>query len=214
VAVITSLFIGGLRLQAPLRSPPWRAAVLLAGPVMLISILGVAATGHLLLGLPVPAALLLGAILAPTDPVLAGAVAVNDASDEDRLRYGLSGEAGLNDGAAFPFVMFALLWAEHRGAGSWVTGWALHRLVWAIPAALLAGFVAGLGIGRLAIRLRRGQRDDAAPNDLLALALIALAYVTAEAIGAWGFLAAFAAGLGLRRAEIDLSGPRPRSQGP
>jgi len=187
---------------------------------MLVSILGVAAFAHLVLGLPAAPALLLGAILAPTDPVLASAVAVNDASDHDRMRYGLSGEAGLNDGMAFPFVVFALLWAEHDGPGAWVAGWAAHRLLWAIPAGLAVGFFTGLGVGRLAIALRTGQRDDPAPNDFLALALIALSYVAAETIGAWGFLATFAAGVGLRRAEINVVDERPhprahanRSQG-
>jgi NhaP-type Na+/H+ or K+/H+ antiporter len=151
----------------------------------------------------------LGAVLAPTDPVLAGTVKVNSAADHDRMRYGLSGEAGLNDGMAFPFVVFALLWVEHGGAGGWVTGWALHRLLWAVPAGLLLGFLLGRGVGRLAIWLRSRQRDKGAPSDFLALALIALSYVGAEVIGAWGFLATFAAGVGLRHAELHVSREAP-----
>jgi NhaP-type Na+/H+ or K+/H+ antiporter len=205
VAVIISLFISGLKLREPVRAPPWRAAYLLAGPVMLLSIVGVAAVAHFAFGIAWPYAVLLGAILAPTDPVLASAVRVNDASDKDRLRYGLTGEAGLNDGAAFPFVVFALAWAEHSGPGPWIARWAGHRLLWAIPVALFLGYHAGLGVGRWAIRLRRQHQDSAAPNDLLALALIALSYVVAEVVGAWGFLAAFAAGVGLRRAEMRVS---------
>ncbi|HEY0709314.1 MAG TPA: sodium:proton antiporter [Polyangia bacterium] len=206
VALIISLFIGGLKLREPILAEAWRASYRLAGPVMLLTIAGVAAVAHLGFGLDLPLALLLGAILAPTDPVLASAVSVNDASDKDRLRYALSGEAGLNDGAAFPFVIFALLWLDHAGPGGWIAGWAGHRLLWAIPAALLLGFQAGLWVGRLAIALRRRHRESAAPNDLLALSLIALSYVIAELLGAWGFLAAFAAGVGLRRAEMRASG--------
>ncbi len=202
VALILSLFVGGLRLRLPLRHPAWRAAVRLAGPVMLASIAGVALFAHYAIGLDPPLALLLGAALAPTDPVLASAVAVNRAADHDRMRYGLSGEAGLNDGTAFPFVVFALLWAEHGEIGSWAGPWAVWRLLWAIPAGLFFGFVLARGVGRLAIWLRAHHQDTAAPSDFLALALIALAYTGAEAIGAWGFLAVFAAGVGLRRAEI------------
>jgi NhaP-type Na+/H+ or K+/H+ antiporter len=215
IAVIIALFMGGLKLRAPLHAPPWRAAFLLAGPVMVVSIVGVAALAKLVLGFETAPALLLGAILAPTDPVLATAVSVGDASDRDRMRYGLSGEAGLNDGMAFPFVVLALLWAEHGGPGAWIGGWAAHRLVWAIPAALAIGLLAGMGVGRLAIALRRGQQDDTAPSDLLALALIALSYVGADAVGAWGFLAAFAAGVGLRRAEVQVvqASPHPEVQG-
>ncbi len=209
VAVVVSLFIGGLRLRAPLWAPPWRAAFLLAGPVMILSIAGVALFAHLALGLPAAPALLLGAILAPTDPVLASALAVKDASDRDRLRYGLSGEAGLNDGMAFPFVVFALLWAGHEGPGLWMAGWAAHRLLWAVVIGLAVGFLAGLGVGRMAMTLRRGQPDDAAPNDLLALGLIALSYVVTDLLGGWGFLAAFAAGFGLRRAEIEVVKDNP-----
>jgi NhaP-type Na+/H+ or K+/H+ antiporter len=209
VAVIVALFVGGLKLRLPFRDPAWIAAVRLAGPVMLASIVGVALVAHLLLGLEPAAAVLLGAVLAPTDPVLANTVKVDSAADHDRMRYGLSGEAGLNDGAAFPFVVFGLLWLEHGGVGAWIGGWALHRVVWAVPAALLLGLVLGRGVGWLAIKLRSRQQDTGAPSDFLALALIALSYVGAEAIGAWGFLATFAAGVGLRHAELHVTRESP-----
>ena len=181
---------------------------------MLASIAGVALCAWQLLGLDPASALLLGAVLAPTDPVLAGTVKVSRAADHDRVRYGLSGEAGLNDGMAFPFVIFALLWAEHGGVGGWITGWALHRLLWAVPAGLMLGFLLGRGVGRLAIWLRSRQQDTGAPSDFLALALIALSYVSAEFIGAWGFLATFAAGVGLRRAEMHVTRMTPHPDQP
>src|SRR5918997_4670462 len=212
VAVIVALFVGGLRLRLPLKDPAWVAALRLGGPIMLASIAGVALCSMLLLGLDLPTALLLGALLAPTDPVLAGTVRVSSAGDHDRMRYGLSGEAGLNDGAAFPFVIFGLLWAQHGGAGEWITGWALHRLLWAVPAGLLLGFILGRSVGRLAIWLRSRQQDTGAPSDFLALALIALSYVAAEAVGAWGFLATFAAGVGLRHAELHISRESPHPE--
>lgn len=214
IAVIVALFIGGLRLRIRWRDPAWRAALLLAGPVMVMSIAGIAVVAHVALGLPPAAAMLLGAVLAPTDPVLAGAVAVNDAADCDRMRAGLSGEAGLNDGTAFPFVVLALGWAAHDGGGAWLGGWALHRIVWAVPAALVFGWVLGRAVGRLAIRLRTHQRDASAPSDLLALALIGIAYAVADAIGAWGFLAVFAAGAGLRSAELHVVEHHPHPEVP
>lgn len=212
IAVIVSLFVGGLRLRLPLRDPAWRATWLMAGPVMLLSIIGVAVVTHFLLGLSAPVALLVGAILAPTDPVLASTISVNDARDRDRMRYGIAGEAGLNDGMAFPFVVFALAWIKYGEIGLWVGEWALRRLAWAIPAGLLLGFFLSRGLGRLAIFLRSRHRDTSAPSDFLALALIALSYVAAEAIGAWGFLAVFAAGVGLRGAEIKVVGQRPHPE--
>ena len=211
VSVIVALFVGGLKLRLPLRDPAWIAARRLGGPIMLATIIGVALCAKLLLGVDTAMALLIGAVLAPTDPVLAGTVKVNSAADHDRMRYGLSGEAGLNDGMAFPFVIFALLWVEHGGAGEWIVTWGLHRLLWAVPAGLLLGFLLGRGVGRLAIWLRSHQQDTGAPSDFLALALIALSYVAAEAIGAWGFLATFAAGVGLRHAELHVTRTTPSS---
>ncbi|WP_404395970.1 sodium:proton antiporter [Stutzerimonas chloritidismutans] len=206
VAVLVSLFVSGLKLRMPLRHPAWKSAYVLAGPVMLACIGGVTLLCHYVFGLSWGVAVLIGAILAPTDPVLASLVQVNDARDSDRLRYGLSGEAGFNDGTAFPFVVFGLmLIAQGQLEADWVGEWALHRLLWAVPAGLLIGFLLGKLVGRVAIYLRARHTDTAmSPNDspALALALIALAYVGAELAGAWGFLAVFAAGLGLRHAEM------------
>lgn len=212
VAVIVALFVGGLKLRLPLKDPAWIAARRLGGPIMLATIIGVALCAMLLFGFDPATSLLLGAVLAPTDPVLAGMVKVNSAADHDRMRYGLSGEAGLNDGMAFPFVVLGLVWVEHGGPGEWIAGWALHRLLWAVPAGLLFGFLLGRGVGRLAIWLRTRQQDTGAPSDFLALALIALSYVGAELIGAWGFLATFAAGVGLRHAELHVSRQTPHPE--
>lgn len=209
IAVIVSLFIGGLKLRLPWSDPSWAAAYRLAVPVMLASIAGVALVCHFTLGMGWPESFLLGSVLAPTDPVLAGTVTVSHAGDHDRMRYGLSGEAGFNDGAAFPFVIFSLLWMQHGEVAGWVGGWALHRLLWGIPAGLLIGFLLGKGLGHLAIRLRSRNPDTGAPGDFLAMALIALAYAGAEAAGAWGFLAAFAAGLGFRSSEVRTAGDHP-----
>lgn len=209
IAVIISLFVGGLKLRLSLKNEVWKAAFRLAFPVMLFSIVCIAVFAHFVFGFGWATAILLGALLAPTDPVLASTVSVENANDKDRMRYGLSGEAGFNDGMAFPFVIFGLLMLENNGIGSWVGGWALHRIIWAVPVGLFIGYGLGLGIGYLAIWLRKQYKDSAAPNDFLALALIALSYVFAEFVGAWGFLAVFASGLGLRSAEIKTVEENP-----
>jgi len=125
-SVVLALFVGGLKLRLPLRHPAWKAAYRLAVPVMLACIAGVALSAKLLLGLDTATALLLGAVLAPTDPVLASTVKVSSAEDHDRVRYGLSGEAGLNDGMAFPFVVLALLWAA---SGTLLIHFAFYKLL-------------------------------------------------------------------------------------
>lgn len=201
VAVILSLFIGGLRLRLPPTHQRWQPAYRLASVVMLGSIAGVAFLAATLFDLDPALALLVGAVLAPTDPVLANSVTVGHAQDDDKLRYALSGEAGLNDGAAFPFVVLALLWLDGLQVGE-LAQWAAHRLLWAIGAGLIVGYVLGRLVGTAAIRLRARSRDTAAPTDFLALALIAISYTGAEQLGAWGFLSVFAAGVGLRRTEL------------
>ncbi|MFF7708984.1 cation:proton antiporter [Pseudomonas sp. NPDC007930] len=207
VAVLFSLFGTGIKLRLGFHRSAWRAAYCLAGPVMLASIAGACAAAHYLLGLGWGAALLVAAMLAPTDPVLANIVQVSDAQDDDRLRFGLSGEAGLNDGTAFPFVLLGLLLIEHGQWNSqWLTTWLLQDVLWAVPVGLASGYGLGRLIGHWMINLRVRHDDSTlSPNDFLALALIAVAYVVAYALGAFGFLAVFAAGLGLRQAEARLS---------
>ncbi|WP_053179680.1 cation:proton antiporter [Pseudomonas kilonensis] len=202
VAVVFSLFVSGLKLRLPLKNRTWRVAFGLAGPVMILSIAGLCLALHYLFGLSWGVSMLIGAILAPTDPVLAALVQVNDARDDDRVRFGLSGEAGLNDGTAFPFVILGLLMLRDDGSG-FLGEWLLRNVLWAVPAGLLVGYWMGRGIGKLTLSMRIKNADSTlSPNDYLALALIALAYVVAEWIQGYGFLSVFAAGLGLRQAEV------------
>jgi len=208
VALLFSLFISGLKLRLPLRSRVWRVAFGLAGPVMLLSIGGFSVVLHYLGDMAWAPALLIGAILAPTDPVLAALVQVNDAQDHDPLRFGLSGEAGLNAGVAFPFVLLGLLLVQGQAVdGSALFTWLWRDLLWAMPVGLLVGYWMGKLLGRLTLTLRISHADSTlTPNDYLALALIALAYVVADTLHAYGFLAVFAAGLGLRQAEVSFTG--------
>ncbi|WLI09871.1 MULTISPECIES: sodium:proton antiporter [Pseudomonas] len=208
VAVLFSLFVCGLKLRLPLKDLRWRVAFGLAGPVMILTIIGVCLLLHYGFALAWGPSLLIAAILAPTDPVLASLVQVNDARDYDSVRFGLSGEAGLNDGIAFPFVILGLLFVQQSGDNSaWLGEWVLKSLLWAVPAGLFIGYWMGHGIGRLTLSMRIRNADSTiSPNDYLTLALIALAYVAAEEIQAYGFLSVFAAGLGLRQAEVKSTG--------
>ena len=201
LAVIISLFTAGLKLRAPFRAPQWRVAVRLASVTMVATIGLITAVGVWLLELPLGAAVLLGAVLAPTDPVLASDVQVESPFHRDELRFGITGEAGLNDGMAFPFVMLGigLLGLHPLGEGLW--RWAVVDVVWAVVAGLGVGTALGNAIGRLVLYLRRTQREAVGLDDFLALGLIALSYGVALLLHAYGFLAVFAAGLALRRIE-------------
>lgn len=206
IAVIVSLFSAGLKLRKPLRSRLWRLPVALASASMLATVGLVALCGVLMLGLPVGLAILLGAILAPTDPVLASDVQVANPGDADRLRFALTGEAGLNDGAAFPFVMLGLglLGLHELGESAW--RWWTIDVLWAVAGGLAIGLVLGKAIGRLVVYLRQRHLETLGYDNFLALGLIATSYGVAVALHAYGFLAVFAAGLALRTVERDSSG--------
>lgn len=214
IAVIVSLFTAGLKLRLPLRDGRWKPAAALATVAMALTVAAVAVVAVLALQLPLGAAILLGAILAPTDPVLASDVQVEHARDPERVRFSLTAEAGLNDGTAFPFVMLGLGLLGLRDIGDAGIRWALLDVVWAVGAGLATGALAGTLIGRLVVYLRAVHRQAVGLDDFLALGLIALSYGTALLIHAYGFLAVFAAGLALRRMERQYeSAERARHTG-
>lgn len=208
VSVIVSLFTAGLKLRVPLSDRRWQIPARLAVVSMAVTVGLVAAIGVLALGLPVGAAVLLGAVLAPTDPVLAADVQVKEPGDRDQVRFGLTGEARLNDGTAFPFVMLGLgLLGLHGLGAGWWRWWAID-IAWAVTAGLGVGSGLGLLVARLVLYLRKTHREAVGLDNFLALGLIALTYGAAVLLGAWGFLAVFAAGLALRHEEMRQSGGR------
>jgi sodium/hydrogen antiporter len=200
LAVLVSLFTVGLKIRLPLRERAWLLALRLAGLAMLLTIAPISALASLLFGLPLGAAMLLAAILAPTDPVLASDVQMRDAADRDRVRFGLTAEGALNDGMAFPFVMLGLglLGLHDLGAG---VRWLALDLAWAIGAGFASGWLCGHLAGRLVLYLRRTDPGAVGLDEFLALGLIALSYGIALALHAYGFLAVFAAGLAVRAVE-------------
>lgn len=205
IAVIISLFTAGLKLRLPGSDRRWRAPILLASVAMVLTVAGIAAVAVAALGLSVGAAVLLGAVLAPTDPVLASDVQVVHEHDAEPVRFSLTGEAGLNDGTAFPFVMLGLGLMDIHGIGASGWRWLGVDLLWAVAAGLGVGTLCGAGIGRLVVYLRRVHREAVGLDEFLALGLIALSYGIALLVHAYGFLAVFAAGLSVRRVERQLS---------
>ncbi len=201
IAVLVSLFTAGMKLELPLRDRRWRIPLQLATLSMLVTVAAITALGVGVMGLPLGAAVLLGAILAPTDPVLASDVQVANPGDRDRLRFGLTGEGGLNDGTAFPFVMLGLgsLGLHELGDGGW-RWWAVDVL-WAVTGGLGLGWLLGTLVGRAIIYLRVRHREALGSDEFIALGLIALTYGLALASQTYGFLAVFAAGLALRRID-------------
>ncbi len=205
IAVIVSLFTAGLKLRLRGSDRRWRAPILLAALGMVLTIAGIAAFAMAAFGLPPGAALLLAAVIAPTDPVLASDVQVSHEHDAEPVRFSLTGEAGLNDGTAFPFVMLGLALVGTHGIGAYGWRWLTVDLVWAVAAGLAVGTLCGAAIGKLVLYLRRVHREAVGLDEFLALGLIALSYGFALLIHSYGFLAVFAAGLSVRRIERQHS---------
>ena len=172
---------------------------------MSLTVAMIAAVGVFLLGLPLGSAVLLGAILAPTDPVLASDVQVEHPFDANPLRFTLTGEAGWNDGTAFPFVMLGLALLGLHEIGPGALQWLFVDVLWAVIAGVVLGALLGTGVGRLVVYLRGKHREALGLDEFLALGLIGLSYGLALLCHAYGFLAVFAAGLAMRRVEATPS---------
>ncbi len=216
LCVIIALMGVGLAIDRPLRWRTWTTSWRLVLVAMPLCIAGVALLGWGLAGLAPASALLLGAALAPTDPVLASDVQVDgpdvegDGDDaptqdeDDEVRFALTSEAGLNDGAAFPFVYLAILWVGAGGLGGWLAGWAAWELVGKVVVAVLVGGACGFALARLAFRAQRTVLRLAEAGDpILAIAATLGVYGLTEVLGGYGFLAVFICGVALRSLERD-----------
>lgn len=204
IAVIVALFSAGLKVERSLRSREWTSVWRLLLIAMPLTIAAVAAFGATVMGLSLGAAIILGAILAPTDPVLAGDLGIGPPGDEDERepRFVVTAEAGLNDGLAFPFVMLGMFVAAEGGT-AWFAEWLGADVVFSIVTGLAIGGAGGVGLAWAAVRLRDREFLAVMLDGWLALAAVLLIYGLAEIAGGYGFLAAFAGGLGFRRYERD-----------
>lgn len=201
VVVLISLFTAGLKLSPGLKDRRWLLPLRLAAVSMVITVALIATAAWLLLGWPVGACILLGAILAPTDPVLASDVQVHRPGDRDRLRFALTGEGGLNDGTAFPFVLLGLGLLGLHEIGGFGWRWVVVDAFWSSVMGPAIGGLLGLAVGRLVLYLRREHKEAVGLDDFLAMGLVALSYGSAQLLHANGFLAVFAAGVALRYLE-------------
>ncbi|WP_426177999.1 cation:proton antiporter [Massilia sp. TWR1-2-2] len=214
IAVLISLFSAGVKMPVPMTFKRWGPSIRLAWLSMSITVGLVAAFCYYVLNMPLGAGVLLGAILAPTDPVLATDVQVRHAGDYDKLRFTLTSEAGMNDGSAFPFVMLGLgLLAAGDLGSDFVWKWAVIDVVWATLGAVAIGWAGGAMLGNLGWALRNKDPKHDVLDDLVGLGLIAVVYGVCVLCKTWGFLAVFFAGVALRQTELLLVGAHKNRQG-
>jgi len=201
-AVVIALFGTGLKLEEPFARRSWSSVARLLFVAMPLTIGAIALFGTQVMGLSLGAAIVLGAILAPTDPVLAGDIGVGPPGEEEEHEPNISvtGEAGLNDGLAFPFLFLGLFIAAEEGEG-WLGEWVLADVCYGIGAAVAIGAALGYGIAALAVTLRRRDLLASAFDAWLAIPSALVIYGVTEVAGALGFIAVFAGGVAFRHFE-------------
>jgi NhaP-type Na+/H+ or K+/H+ antiporter len=205
VAVLISLFSAGVKMPVPFNFSRWRAPVLLATVSMTITVALVTAFAYYVLGLPLGAGVLLGAILAPTDPVLATDVQIRHPGDHDQLRFTITCEAGMNDGSAFPFVMLGMGLLGLHELGEFGINWLLVDVLWATLSGVVIGVAAGMALARIGWKLRSKPHRHQLMDDFLGLGLIGMVYGLTVMVNGWGFLAVFFAAVALRQTELKLA---------
>lgn len=210
IIVLVSLVGAGIKIDTPLSWQLWRPTVRLLLITMPLGIFAMAALGYYVFGLTIGAAILLGAVLAPTDPVLASSIQVGppNTGGEDTSRLTLTSEAGLNDGLAFPFVYLAIKMAEAFSQDKDFTGemlwsWFTHDVLWKIGAGLVVGIMVGKILGKLIFS--KYTKETTISQGYVVIALTLLAYGLAEYVHSYGFIAVFVAAFAFRRSEHEHS---------
>lgn len=206
LVVLVALVGAGLRIDTPFGWRAWSTTWRLLGLTMPLCILAGVWLGQHLLGLGLASAVLLGAVLAPTDPVLAADVQVGGPGEgkEDPVRFTLTSEAGLNDGLAFPFVWLAIavsLFVSGDAEPGWFTRWLALDVVWRTGGGVLIGWLVGYGLMHVIFRTYRKTSLSRTSDGLAALAITLFVYGVAELCHTYGFLAVFVAAVVIRHHE-------------
>lgn len=202
IIVIISLAGAGLAIDRTFRLRAWQSALRLLCISMPICIAGAALLGHYVMGLPLADSILLGACLAPTDPVMAHSVQVGppNKGGEDPVRFALTTEAGLNDGLAFPFVYLAINLAKHEGTfGPWLGSWVAYDFTYRVVMGILVGAATGWLLAHYAFRISDEAIREDTREGLFIVSAIFLSYGIGEALHGYGFLSVFAAAVSSRQ---------------
>lgn len=204
--VIIALMGAGLKIDRIFDWRRWALTWRLLAITMPLGIVAITMLLALTLGLPWAVALLLAASLAPTDPVLAADVQVGPpkTGDEDDVRFGLTSEAGLNDGLAFPFVHLAVALIAVAGTSKpWFVEWLSYRVLWEVGVGVGAGWAIGRLFGWLTFHVSARTKLVKTGDGLIALSATLVSYGFTEIVHSYGFLAVFVTALSFRGTHRD-----------
>jgi sodium/hydrogen antiporter len=188
----------GVALRVPREYPrqEWREWMVLIGGGMLLMWLTSSLLVHLVLGIPLWLAALIGAMITPTDPIAASPIVTGPVAEKnlpERIRHSLSFESGANDGLSYLFVFLPLLMIT-RPQGEVLRHFLIQTLLWQV----LAAAIVGIGLGLSAARLLRAAEDhDLIESDwrlVYTVALSLLSVGVGRLMGSDELLVAFAAG--------------------
>ena len=207
VGVIVALMGAGLKLNRRPTWSSWSNTWRLLAITMPLSIAATAFLGYWILGLAPAAAVLLGAALAPTDPVLAGDVQVegpliDEEEDDSEVRFSLTSEAGLNDGLAFPFTNAAIAMVVAGAAPeAWLAEWLLMDVVFRIAVGAVAGWAIGRLLAGALFRWPASSHLAETSEGVVVLAATLITYSATQLLGGYGFLAVFISAVVIRDSE-------------
>lgn len=204
--VIIALMGAGLKIDRVLGLRSWMITWRLIFLTLPLGIALIAVLAGAWLALPWAMALLLGAVLAPTDPVLASDVQVGPpkTGEEDEIRFALTSEAGVNDGAAFPFVHLAIALAAASVTNeAWVLDWLTYNVVWEIGVGILGGYLVGRLFGWITFHIPAESKLAKTGDGLIALSATFVSYGLTEVIHSYGFLSVFVTALAFRQSHRD-----------
>jgi NhaP-type Na+/H+ or K+/H+ antiporter len=204
LVVIISIMGTGIKIDRRFSFKNWAVPLRLISIAMLLCIAAASFLGYTLMNFDLASALLLGAVLAPTDPVLASDVQVGPPNEEKKseTKFALTAEAGMNDGVAFPFTWLAILMAfAARGGTVDYLSWAGYYLLYKIAAGVAIGYFVGKGVGYLVFRVSEKSEFLKTRDGFLAIALTLLVYGLTELAHGYGFIAVFICSITLRHFE-------------
>ncbi|HYD09672.1 MAG TPA: cation:proton antiporter [Acidimicrobiales bacterium] len=220
LVVIVALTNVGLKLDRRFSWRGWSTTWRLLAIAMPLTVAAVALLGWWLVGLAPAAAVLLGAVVSPTDPVLAAEVQVGgpgqgsenaeatevdetEPVEEDEVRFGLTSEAGLNDGLAFPYTNMAIAMAAGAAPAAWLGSWLAVDVAYKLAMGVAVGVVIGKLLAVVILALPSPTETGKALTGVAAVAVTLTAYGVAEWFGGYGFLAVFVAAYVLRHSDRD-----------
>lgn len=221
LGVIIAIMGAGLKIDRPPSLKGWEGTWRLLGITMILTIGLAALVGWWVAAFAPATAMLLGAVIAPTDPVLASDVEVGSPgegsedeetedsdnsgkNEEDELRFSLSSEAGINDGLAFPFTNMAIAMAMAGAApGNWIGTWLKIHVLYELGVAAIVGLGLGYLLARTLMAMPSKTQLAKAMTGLGAVAATLLIYGVTEVAGGYGFIATFLGAVTIRNYNRD-----------